>query len=59
MLALEQAALQAGCAEMHLSVRPDNLGAVRFYEKLGWKRVRDAHAWGGKMSKKLDREFER
>jgi len=38
---------------MDLSVQPDNEGAVRFYERLGWKKVTRDAEWSGHMEKAL------
>jgi ribosomal protein S18 acetylase RimI-like enzyme len=35
---IEQAALAAGCREIRLEVRPDNAGAIAFYERQGYFR---------------------
>lgn len=52
MAACQQAALDAGATDMHLSVDVENTRAVRFYEGLGWSRQVDAAGgWAGKMTK--------
>lgn len=55
MEASEAEARRRGFAWMHLSVRPDNARAVRFYEKLGWERhlPPGQEAWTGQMYKAL------
>jgi len=40
--------------QLHLSVHPDNVPAVKFYEKLGWEKNLSNGGWDGKMYKKLD-----
>lgn len=49
----EVVARQHKCARMHLSVRPDNLQAVRFYENLGWVKESSKTPWSGFMEKML------
>lgn len=53
MDALDDTARRQGFAEMDLSVHPENVGAVRFYERLGWQRD-TARDWRGVMRKRLD-----
>lgn len=44
-----------GFESMHLSVHPDNLQAVSFYESLGWQRSpEDDGGWVGRMRIPLD-----
>jgi ribosomal protein S18 acetylase RimI-like enzyme len=37
MAALEERLLAKGCPKINLMVRDDNIGAVRFYKKIGYK----------------------
>ncbi len=47
-------ALRRGVEMMNLSVAPDNLQAIAFYERIGWHRqMRDDGAWDGDMIKQL------
>ncbi len=55
MGALERAAVDRGFDRMHLSVNPDNAGAVRFYERLGWDRRGVGKEWKGLMTKSPSR----
>jgi len=52
--AVETAAAAAGVATLHLTVEPDNLTAVQFYDRLGWRRMPATGAWAGKMAKTLE-----
>jgi ribosomal protein S18 acetylase RimI-like enzyme len=49
----EELACQNGYHQLHLSVHPDNLPAVKFYEKLGWEKLVGESDWTGKMIKRL------
>ena len=49
----EARARALGQSRMTLTVHPDNAGAVRFYEQLGWQRVTDGMAWAGTMQRTL------
>jgi ribosomal protein S18 acetylase RimI-like enzyme len=37
MAAIEKKLLAKGCPKINLMIRTDNLGAVKFYEKIGYK----------------------
>lgn len=50
----EEAAKQRGFTRMGLTVHPSNTRAVRFYEKVGWKKDHVDGKWSGRMSKTLD-----
>lgn len=50
---LEDAAIAREFTAMHLTVSPDNDGAVRFYKDLGWYPVPDGARWDGLMRKEL------
>ena len=55
MASASAAATAAGFESMHLSVHPDNLQAVSFYESLGWRRApEDDGGWVGRMRIPLD-----
>jgi len=41
MRAFEKAMVARGITRLGLSTRPDNLGAIRFYEKNGWQRFKE------------------
>lgn len=50
----EQIARQRGFEQMHLTVDVKNIGAIKFYEGLGWQKVvADDGVWRGSMSKEL------
>jgi GNAT superfamily N-acetyltransferase len=49
----EELAWENGYEQLHLSVHPDNLPAVKFYEKLGWEKLVGESDWTGKMFKSL------
>ncbi|MGF1503642.1 MAG: GNAT family N-acetyltransferase [Anaerolineae bacterium] len=51
MAEAERRARTGEFAAMRLSVRVENTGAVRFYERLGWQRV--GEQWHGRMIKRL------
>lgn len=53
MKEVETQAHAGGYTELHLSVHPDNVSAIKFYEKLGWQRDHSSENWDGKMFKKL------
>lgn len=50
----ETIARHRGFQEMQLSVNPENLQAVRFYENLGWQKVIRDNIWTGDMIKQLN-----
>lgn len=56
MLEAEQRARAAGFDQMHLTVHPDNVQAIGFYQRLGWKKDgQDARGnWSGRMIKILE-----
>ena len=49
----ERVALERGFTRMGLTVHPSNGRAVRFYEKMGWKRDMKDGSWDGHMSKTI------
>jgi ribosomal protein S18 acetylase RimI-like enzyme len=49
----EDRARRTGHHRMVLTVHPDNVHAIRFYERLGWRRIANGHAWTGGMEKLL------
>jgi ribosomal protein S18 acetylase RimI-like enzyme len=49
----EAKATESGFEQMELTVSPENLNAVRFYEKLDWHRVPADENWKGYMVKAL------
>lgn len=51
--AAERAALEAGTHAMHLTVRHSNLGAIAFYERLGWQKEPPAGDGTERMTKLL------
>jgi ribosomal protein S18 acetylase RimI-like enzyme len=53
LLASEELARQHGCTEIHLSVYLDNIGAIAFYERMGWQKYVEDEAWRGLMFKRL------
>lgn len=54
MQCLEDVARKRQFSGMHLTVSPDNLNAVGFYERLGWIRVPTENgSWKGFMKKTL------
>jgi len=53
MCEVEKYASSNGYSRLHLSVHPENLPAVNFYEKLGWERSSSTENWDGKMFKKI------
>lgn len=50
---VEIIAIGRGWERMHLMVYPSNSGAVTFYLRLGWQRIRHHGAWVGGMEKTL------
>ncbi len=50
---VEQTARQAGYARLTLSVHPDNLQAIGFYQRLGWRQLSEDGVWRGVMVKDL------
>jgi ribosomal protein S18 acetylase RimI-like enzyme len=53
MCEVEKYAFSSGYSSLHLSVHPENLPAVKFYEKLGWERSSPIGDWDGKMHKTI------
>jgi len=54
MSAAEESARSRGFTGLHLSVHPSNVGAVEFYERLGWERQPEpSGVWQGRMSYSL------
>ncbi len=49
----ETTARTLGFNQMHLTVNPENDQAVRFYEKLNWKKSPTVDGWTGSMRKAL------
>lgn len=49
----EQEAVKYGYESICLTVHPDNVKAVKFYEKQNWQRFREADLWDGAMIKLL------
>jgi ribosomal protein S18 acetylase RimI-like enzyme len=56
MLDAEREAARCAYKQMDLSVHPTNRKAVRFYEKLGWKKFPPGENWKGVMIKSLEVE---
>lgn len=54
MISVEEHARSIGVENLNLSVHPNNMPAVSFYEKLGWEKVQSSTAWDGKMIKRLN-----
>lgn len=50
----ERIALQGGFQSMHLTVATDNLQAIGFYERQGWKKHTTTDEWTGQMRKTLE-----
>lgn len=53
MKVAESIALREGFEAMGLSVRPENVSAIRFYAALGWVTLGDNREWRGLLQKKL------
>jgi ribosomal protein S18 acetylase RimI-like enzyme len=53
MKAAEEAALARGYKRMHLTVHPDNLTAIRFYEEIGWTKHCVNGKWKDAMRKMI------
>jgi ribosomal protein S18 acetylase RimI-like enzyme len=54
MQASEKVALERSFSRMHLTVEPENIQAVTFYESLGWQKAESSDvAWHGSMFKNL------
>lgn len=53
MASADAATAAVGLLQMDLTVSPENLRAVRFYERLGWVRVVDGPSWTGRMIKNI------
>lgn len=53
MARCEEYAREWNLKRMHLSVATDNLEAIRFYERIGWKKEPSVDAWQGLMIKEL------
>ena len=51
---LDRAAVASGHVKMHLTVHPNNVHSVQFYERLGWTKLRDGATWEGRMEKQLN-----
>lgn len=49
----ERIAVARGFAFMNLTVHPNNLRAIRFYESMGWVRVERDGRWQGEMVRVL------
>lgn len=49
----ETDAVECGFDQIELTVSPDNLKAVKFYEKLNWQKVPAGNNWKGYMVKPL------
>ena len=49
----ERVAMERGFREMNLTVQPTNNRAIRFYEKMGWKRDMRGSKWTGSMTKAI------
>lgn len=49
----EREARARGFHHMHLTVATDNVRAIRFYEKTGWRKVPEGEDWAGYMEKHL------
>ncbi len=55
-----ESAREAGFESMHLTVHPDNHGAIGFYCLLGWVRVgSEVGAWSGRMTLNLNQNQKR
>jgi len=54
MVEIEKKASVNDYSQLHLSVHPENLPAVKFYEKMGWQRALTDGKWEGKMFKGLN-----
>jgi ribosomal protein S18 acetylase RimI-like enzyme len=54
ILATEDAVRERGLFRMHLSVSPDNGGAIGFYERAGWERLPLNGKWTGVMVRNLN-----
>ncbi len=53
----ETEAAKSGFEQMDLMVHPENLQAVRFYEKQNWEKVPAEDQWRGVMIKKIPKVF--
>ncbi len=51
--ASEERARRHGHSVIHLSVYPDNLRAITFYERMGWCKRSSEGVWKGFMAKRL------
>ena len=49
----EDEAVRSGCRQICLTVHPDNVKAVRFYERQNWQKFMTGALWNGAMTKKL------
>ncbi len=47
----EREAREQGFHHMHLTVAVDNHRAIRFYEKMGWRKLPEGESWSGYMEK--------
>lgn len=50
---VESKAREKGYPQLHLTVHPENLSAVKFYQKLGWQKMPSEENWSGSMIKTL------
>jgi len=50
---IEGKAWENNYSRLHLTVHPENLSAVNFYQKLGWQKVPSKDHWSGRMIKIL------
>jgi ribosomal protein S18 acetylase RimI-like enzyme len=49
----EDHAVELGFERMDLTVNPENVGGVRFYERLNWKKFYRDGMWKGVMTKDI------
>lgn len=49
----ERRARAEGFPRMALTVSPENQGAIKLYERLGWQRLQQGRRWRGSMFKQL------
>lgn len=58
MMDAEEEARRRGFSQLHLTVATENHRAVRFYEKLGWRKDPDEASWAGRMVKVVGRDVD-